>query len=194
MLYNGVGLEEYADEFFQLERNAWLLFASQIGQTFIAGLASFHIYRKTCESAWALRGHKCKADMKLWTEQGSSWNVQHKLLLLEAEEHFSNNKFEAAEKCYQNAIASAKSHKFINDEALACELAAKFYLARGDSASSLKHFNLAHQRYFQWGALAKARRLIEFKEKSFTDFSEVAEMQSNEEMDSRKRRADSLTS
>eukprot|EP00804_Cyclotella_cryptica_P018768 CCRYP_007259-RA/>CCRYP_007259-RA protein AED:0.28 eAED:0.28 QI:0/1/0.66/1/1/1/3/2507/1005 len=192
VFYNDATLEEYAEKFFQLEQRTWFLFAGSIGQTFIAGLASFHIYRETGNSSWAARGQQCKAAMKLWAEQGSSWNVQHKLLLLEAEESNSYGKLQVADESYLNAISCAKAHKLINDEALACELAAKFYLSMGESASALEHFQLAHQKYVEWGALAKAERLFEFIEKLVTNVAGLPDWQSENEMDPGKRSADCL--
>jgi tetratricopeptide (TPR) repeat protein len=98
--------------------------------------------------------------MRLWDEQGSSWNFQHKLQLMQAEEYFSIGYFEQAKESYKNAIHAAGSHKFVNDEALACELAAGFYFETGDRASSLEHFHLAHKKYCDWGCVEKAERLL----------------------------------
>lgn len=151
---------------------------------------------------WLERGRKCKADMKLWAEQGSFWNFQHKLMLLEAEDHYSNGNFENAELSYKNAISSARSHKFMNDEALACELAARFYLGTGDLASSLAYFKLAHEKYICWGAFAKADRLFASINKKFSNVLEdysifvstvsnsgVMNLQCAADIDPRKRRA-----
>jgi hypothetical protein len=152
--------EKSRERFFELKESLWVLYFSDAAQTFIAGLIAFQIYRETRKTLWLERGRKCKADMKLWTDQGSLWNFQHKFLLLDAEEHFSNGIFKNAQVCYNKAIESAKSHKFINDEALACELAAKFFWGIGDFKTSLKNFRLAHEKYVQWGAIAKADRLV----------------------------------
>jgi hypothetical protein len=75
---------------------------------------------------------------------------------MQAEEYFSTSDFQQARESYKNAIHTAGLHKFVNDEALSCELAARFYCETGDFASSLEHFNLAHKRYCGWGCVAKA--------------------------------------
>jgi hypothetical protein len=75
---------------------------------------------------------------------------------MQAEEYFSTSDFQQARESYKNAIHTAGLHKFVNDEALSCELAARFYCETGDFASSFEHFNLAHKRYCDWGCVAKA--------------------------------------
>lgn len=52
----------------------------------------------------------------------------------------------------------------------ACECAAKFYLEFGDRESSLNHFRLAHQKYTDWGAIAKAELLFAFANEQFDYF------------------------
>jgi tetratricopeptide (TPR) repeat protein len=79
---------------------------------------------------------------------------------MQAEEYFSTGDFQQAKECYKNAIHTAGSHKFVNDEALSCELAARFYFETGDFASYSEHFLLAHKRYIEWGCAEKASRLF----------------------------------
>eukprot|EP00804_Cyclotella_cryptica_P022678 CCRYP_012490-RA/>CCRYP_012490-RA protein AED:0.01 eAED:0.01 QI:3534/1/1/1/0/0/2/307/302 len=160
MLDNDGMLKEYAETFFKLNKSSWFLHFGEAGQALILGLVSFELYRATQDSLWLERGKKYSSDMKLWATQGSIWNFQHKQLLLEAEEHYSIGRFEDAQLSYKNAITFARSHKFVNDEALACELAAKFYWGTSSLVSSLEHFRLAHEKYIQWGALSKAGRLF----------------------------------
>ncbi|KAL3790207.1 hypothetical protein HJC23_005579 [Cyclotella cryptica] len=158
--HNDGMLKEYAETFFKLNKSSWFLHFGEAGQALILGLVSFELYRATQDSLWLERGKKYSSDMKLWATQGSIWNFQHKQLLLEAEEHYSIGRFEDAQLSYKNAITFARSHKFVNDEALACELAAKFYWGTSSLVSSLEHFRLAHEKYIQWGALSKAGRLF----------------------------------
>lgn len=109
----------------------------------------------------------CTNQMKLWNDQGISWNFQHRLHLLEAEEYYSIFEFDLAKVSYKDAIASAGSSKFVNDEALANELAGKFYLEIGDLVSSFEHFRLAHEKYSEWGAVGKAHHLFKFMNEKF---------------------------
>lgn len=106
--------------------------------------------------------------MKQWAQTGT-WNFEHKLHLMEAEEQFSHGLHETAKESYKCAILCARAHKFINDEAFACELTAKFYLNIGDLALSMEHFILAHEKYESWGAVAKAAALFASVNNKFAD-------------------------
>lgn len=83
-------------------------------------------------------------------------------LLLQAEGQFSARNFEAAEKLYDDAILSSKKHKFVNEEALANELAGHFYLDTGRKDKSLRYFSQAEEKYREWGAVAKALKLANY--------------------------------
>jgi hypothetical protein len=162
-------LKECCEKFLDLDRrisNHYLLYGEAV-QCFIIGLASFQLYRETNNPLWAERGRKRKNDMKTWAKEGSSWNFEHKLLLLEAEDEYSSGNLDCAKELYKNAIATAQAHKFVNDEALACELTAKFYQEIGDLPSSLNHYRLAHEKYCQWGAAAKAANLFAYINETF---------------------------
>ena len=61
----------------------------------------------------------------------------------------------------------SRENKFLNDEAMCFELAAKFYLDTGDAESALAHYKLAHRKYAEWHANAKADNLFLFMEENF---------------------------
>ena len=160
-------LDRY-EAFFAAEVEEYFLLFSRSVFVFISGLAAFKIYRETGgDSLWTSRGLECMKEFKLWTEQGSSWNFEHKLQLMEAEHLYCCGDFELAAESYKNAITSAKAHKYINDEALACELAGKFFLDRGNVSLSLEYLRLAHEKYSEWKAYGKANRLFEFINATF---------------------------
>jgi hypothetical protein len=50
----------------------------------------------------------------------------------------------------------------VHEEALACELAAYFYLELGENNKSVEYFLLAHERYYEWGAFEKCDSLSKF--------------------------------
>lgn len=161
-------LKEYTETFFVMfERKTWLLLSGELDEVLIVGLSSFRIYRDTNDLLWLERGVKCKEQMKQWSEQGCPWNFEHKWLLLEAEGQYCCGNFEGAKESYKKAIESAQSHKFANDEALSCELAAYFYADIGDLGSSLEHIRLAHEKYHAWGAVAKAGMIFEYINQMF---------------------------
>ena len=148
-----------AEKFFEITLPSWYLQAGYAVHTFFLGLASYNIYRETRDELWAQRGKMLRERIQSWNEQGSKWNFKHKLELMEAEEAYSNDDFDRAQILYDKAVSSAKQHKFIHEEALANELAAKFYLAKGERSISLKYFIEAHEKYYEWNAFAKAKAL-----------------------------------
>jgi len=86
-------------------------------------------------------------------------NFQHKFDLVEAENNrVLGNKLEALE-LYDKAIAGAKENQYIQEEALANELAAKFYLDWGKEKAAAGYLQEAYDCYAQWGAKAKTRHL-----------------------------------
>ncbi|GGA26215.1 AAA family ATPase [Okeania sp. KiyG1] len=82
-------------------------------------------------------------------------NFLHKWHLVEAETYqVLGNKTEAME-LYDRAIAGAKENEYIQEEALANELAAKFYLDWGKEKIACTYMQEAYYCYAQWGAKAK---------------------------------------
>ncbi|MGB3511828.1 MAG: PAS domain S-box protein, partial [Microcoleaceae cyanobacterium] len=82
-------------------------------------------------------------------------NHQHKVDLVAAEIcRVKGEKLEAIE-LYDKAIAGAKENGYIQEEALANELAAKFYLNWGKEKVALAYMQEAYYCYARWGAKAK---------------------------------------
>ena len=86
-------------------------------------------------------------------------NHLHKFYLVEAERHrVLGEKIEALEM-YDKAIALAKENEYLNEEALAHELAAKFYLEWGKEKIAKPYLIDAYYAYARWGAKAKIDHL-----------------------------------
>jgi len=64
-----------------------------------------------------------------------------------------------AERLYEQAIRSARANGFIHNEALANELAARFYAARGFEEIAHLYLGNARRGYLLWGADGKVRQL-----------------------------------
>ena len=64
-----------------------------------------------------------------------------------------------AERLYEEAIHSARANGFIHNEALANELAARFYAARGFEKIARVYLQDARYGYLRWGADGKVRQL-----------------------------------
>jgi PAS domain S-box-containing protein len=64
-----------------------------------------------------------------------------------------------AERLYEEAIRSARENDFVHNEALANELAARFYAARGFETISRAYLRNARYCYLRWGADGKVSQL-----------------------------------
>ncbi len=88
-------------------------------------------------------------------------NYLHKWFLVEAERERVLGRDLKAMGLYDQAIQGAKAHDYTQDEALANELAAKFYLDREKQKIAAAYIREAHLGYGRWGAHAKVRDLEE---------------------------------
>ncbi|MDJ0677411.1 MAG: AAA family ATPase [Calothrix sp. MO_167.B42] len=96
--------------------------------------------------------------MELWAHH-APMNFLHKFYLVEAERaRVLGNNGEAREY-YDRAIALAQENQYLNEEALAYELAGKFYLARNQNHVARHYLKDAHYTYQRWGAVAKVKHL-----------------------------------
>jgi len=64
-----------------------------------------------------------------------------------------------AERLYEQAIRSARDNGFVHNEALANELASRFYAARGFVKIARLYLQDARYGYLRWGADGKVRQL-----------------------------------
>lgn len=86
-------------------------------------------------------------------------NYQHKVSLLDAERLRVLGRWYQAGEVYDRAIAGAKAHGFLAEEALANELAAQFYLSWHKDRIAAGYMQDAYYAYGRWGAIAKIRDL-----------------------------------
>ncbi|HEY9669550.1 MAG TPA: ATP-binding protein, partial [Coleofasciculaceae cyanobacterium] len=96
--------------------------------------------------------------MKQWAHH-APMNYLHKFYLVEAERHRVLSEPIEAMDDYDQAISLAKQNEYINEEALANELAAKFYLDWGKEKIAQLYLTDAYYAYARWGALAKIEDL-----------------------------------
>ncbi|MEH1896617.1 MAG: AAA family ATPase [Nostoc sp.] len=101
---------------------------------------------------------KNQETMKIWAEQ-APMNFQHKYDLVEAERHRVLGQKAEAMELYDRAISGAKEQGYIQEEALANELAAKFYLHWGKERIAQEYMTQAYYGYARWGAKAKVADL-----------------------------------
>ncbi|MEH1986458.1 AAA family ATPase [Nostoc sp.] len=96
--------------------------------------------------------------MKQWAHY-APMNYLHKYHLVEAEKARVLGQLLEAEDFYEQAIQGARENAYIQEEALAYELAAKFYLGRGREKIAQLYMKEAHYCYEGWGATAKVKDL-----------------------------------
>ncbi|RCJ37022.1 serine/threonine protein kinase [Nostoc minutum NIES-26] len=89
----------------------------------------------------------------------ASVNNQHKYDLVEAEKARSLGQYLVAMGYYDRAIRGASSSGYIQEEALAYERAAEFYLTLGRNEFASLYITKAHYGYVRWGAIAKVKDL-----------------------------------
>ncbi|BCL37447.1 ATP-binding sensor histidine kinase [Nostoc sp. MS1] len=92
--------------------------------------------------------------MQKWSEFAPA-NYLHKYNLVEAELQRVLTQNFAAFNLYDTAIAQAKENGYIQELALANELAAKFYLNSGKEQVAQGYMQEAYYGYARWGAKAK---------------------------------------
>jgi predicted ATPase/signal transduction histidine kinase len=88
-------------------------------------------------------------------------NLMHKWHLVEAERYKYRGRFIKAMKHYDLAISLAKKSGYIQEEALANEMMAKYNLSLGNERIALAYMREAHYLYSLWGAQAKVDQINE---------------------------------
>ncbi|AFZ06433.1 PAS sensor protein [Oscillatoria nigro-viridis PCC 7112] len=124
---------------------------------FYNSLVYLAIYSDAPKSEQKLILQKVKANqkkIKKWAEFAPMTHL-HKFYLVEAERYRVLGENARAIDCYDRAIALANENDYINEEALANELAAKFYIAWGKEQVAQAYMTNAYYCYLRWGATAK---------------------------------------
>ncbi|HIJ85503.1 MAG TPA: GAF domain-containing protein, partial [Magnetococcales bacterium] len=96
--------------------------------------------------------------MARWADM-APMNFAHKYHLIEAEKLRVMDRGDVARDHYDRAILLAHEHGFLNEEALALELAGCFYQGRKWTSLARHYMREARHAYACWGALAKVRDL-----------------------------------
>ncbi|MBD2460387.1 adenylate/guanylate cyclase domain-containing protein [Oscillatoria sp. FACHB-1407] len=98
--------------------------------------------------------------LKQWSDDCAE-SFYHKYILICAEMARISGDRLAAMELYDQAIASAQDHGFVQDQAIANELAAKFYVDQGRTKIARVYMTDAYLGYVHWGATAKADLLLQ---------------------------------
>jgi GAF domain-containing protein len=98
--------------------------------------------------------------LQVWAENCPE-NFENRAALVGAEIARIEGRVLDAEQLYEQAIHSAQVNGFVHNEALADELAARFYAARGFEDIAHLYLRKARYGYLRWGADGKVRQLEE---------------------------------
>src|SRR6201989_854760 len=134
--------------------------------------AEYHFYSAlcraaSCESAAAGQWHEHVRALAAHHRQLEVWatacpdNFENRAALVGAEIARIEGRTLDAEHLYEHAIDSAHTHGFVRNEALANEVAARFYAARGFKKIARAYLQDARYAYIRWGADGKVRQLDE---------------------------------
>ena len=96
--------------------------------------------------------------LEVWAENCPE-NFENRAALVSAEIARIEGRDLHAMRLYEQAVHSALANGFVHNEALANELAARFYLARGFEKIAYAYLQDARYCYLRWGATAKVRQL-----------------------------------
>ncbi len=107
---------------------------------------------------YTIRLRKCESSLKKFARH-APMNFLHKYQLVQAEKaRVSGNHFKAA-KYYEMAIHNAALQRYMHEEALARELAGKFYFESQQYDLAKYYIKSAYNKYKEWGATAKLHQL-----------------------------------
>jgi predicted ATPase/signal transduction histidine kinase len=119
----------------------------------------------SCDATQPVRYQQHFASLTVHYEQLLAWakncpeNFENRALLVGAEIARIEGRELAAGRLYEGAIRSARANEFVHNEALANELAARFYAAQGFETITLACLRNARHCYQRWGAEGKVRQL-----------------------------------
>jgi predicted ATPase/signal transduction histidine kinase/DNA-binding NarL/FixJ family response regulator len=103
--------------------------------------------------------NRCIRAMQRYARTAPANNL-HKLYLMQAERERLRGRFLSAANCYDRAIELAGRNEFLQEEALANELAARSSISAGRVEAAAKYLTAAYLCYKRWGGHAKAQDLI----------------------------------
>jgi PAS domain S-box-containing protein len=98
--------------------------------------------------------------LEIWAEHCPA-NFENRVAVVGAEIARIENRVLDAEELYEKAIRSAQTNGFVHNEAVANEVAARFYAARGFEKIARAYLRDARYCYLKWGADGKVRQLSE---------------------------------
>jgi tetratricopeptide (TPR) repeat protein len=122
--------------------------------------ACFHDAAGDEQKAWRELLVEHREQLREWAENyPATFADKHELV--SAEIARLENRDADAMRLYEQAIQLAREHGFVQNEGLAHELAARYYLARGFETIAHTYLRNARNCYDRWGAHGKVKQLDE---------------------------------
>ncbi|XXX82647.1 AAA family ATPase [Sorangium sp. So ce134] len=162
---------DYASAIEAAAKAHWLLWTSPS----FPEIAEYHFYSALAHSALAraARHDAAPADERpqdltellAHHEQLEVWasscpeNFVHRAALVGAEIARVGSEWEKAAQLYEQAIRAARASGFVHNEALAYEIASRFYRARGFDLIAATYLREARACYARWGADGKVKQI-----------------------------------
>lgn len=146
---------------------------------FYIPLAYMQLYTRSAnendKKTYLGRAEKRIKSMKEWANFGPI-NFLHKYYLLKAELCRVTGRSEQSAEYYDKAIEKAYENEYVNEAALANELAAKFYMQNQKDKLAALYFMEARTCYHRWGAIAKVKHLEKNYPKYLTMYVSASSM------------------
>ncbi len=127
---------------------------------FYSSLTRLALFEETRNRKLLSKVRKNQKKMKLWAKH-APMNYLHKWHLVEAERCRVLGKDNKAWHYYKAAIKGAQENNYVNEEALALELTAKFFLKKNDKGIAGYYIRESYGAYTRWGAVTKLKQLEE---------------------------------
>jgi signal transduction histidine kinase len=125
---------------------------------FYASLLHFGQYGNARDKKHLRKGIHYKNKLRKWADQVPV-NFLHRYLLTEAEYCRIQGKQDKALDFYDRAIKYAQENSYVQDEALAHELVARYWNERGQRHASHVYLASAMEAYKKWGCELKVKRI-----------------------------------
>lgn len=107
-----------------------------------------------------MRARRNIARLKTWSRSAPE-NYRHKYDLCIAELARIQGRPQKARLAYDRAITGASENNFLHEQALAYELAGRFYTETGNQILAEFHLKAAYNTYREWGSAAKLEDLVD---------------------------------
>lgn len=138
-----------------------------LGKFEIPNLHFYHALSSLMLAGYATGGQKRKylreagkyhRILRKWAKD-APMNFQHKVDLIAAERMRVQKKYSDARLMYDTAIAGSTKHEYLHEQALAYELAGRFYIEQDARELAAYYIKAAHNTYLEWGAEAKTNHI-----------------------------------